>query len=73
MSMEALAQLQNRALLFGTTRANLAQEILETIVRDKLYDAVLDGNAGDRGVSTPPCHHKAKVLLPAKTNLFTDE
>jgi hypothetical protein len=42
MSTEALAQLQNRALLFGTTRANVARELLETIVRDKLYDAVLD-------------------------------
>jgi transposase-like protein len=42
MSGDALALLQRRAAESGKTEASLARELLETIARDDLYDAVLD-------------------------------
>ena len=42
VSETALAQLQRRAAASGKTEAALARELLETIARDDLYDAVLD-------------------------------
>lgn len=42
MSGDALALLQRRAAESGKTEATLARELLETIARDDLYDAVLD-------------------------------
>ena len=38
----ALALLQDRAAARGKTEAALARELIETIARDNLYDAVLD-------------------------------
>jgi hypothetical protein len=37
-----LALLQRRAAASGKTEVALAQELIETIARDNLYDAVLD-------------------------------
>jgi hypothetical protein len=34
--------LQERAAATGKSRATIARELLETIARDNLYDAVLD-------------------------------
>jgi hypothetical protein len=42
LSGDVLALLQNRAAASGKTEAALAQELIETIARDDLYDAVLD-------------------------------
>jgi hypothetical protein len=42
VSGDALALLQRRAAESGKTEATLARELLETIARDDLYDAVLD-------------------------------
>ena len=42
VSETALALLQRRAAASGKTEAALARELLETIARDDLYDAVLD-------------------------------
>jgi hypothetical protein len=42
VSEAALALLQRRAVASGKTEATLARELLETIARDDLYDAVLD-------------------------------
>lgn len=42
VSEAALALLQRRAAASGKTEAALARELLETIARDDLYDAVLD-------------------------------
>jgi hypothetical protein len=42
VSSAALALLKNRAAACGKTEAALAQELIETIARDDLYDAVLD-------------------------------
>ncbi len=38
----ALALLQDRAVASGKTEAAIARELIETIARDNLYDAVLD-------------------------------
>ena len=42
VSETALALLQRRAALSGKSETALARELLETIARDNLYDAVLD-------------------------------
>jgi hypothetical protein len=42
LSSVTLALLQKRAAATGKTDTALAQELLETIARDNLYDAVLD-------------------------------
>jgi len=42
LSGDALALLQRRAAAAGKTETALARELLETIARDDLYDAVLD-------------------------------
>src|SRR5512144_1749213 len=42
LSGDALALLQRRAALSGKSETALARELLETIARDDLYDAVLD-------------------------------
>jgi hypothetical protein len=42
LSREALASLSARAAAVGRSEAQLACELLETIARDNLYDAVLD-------------------------------
>jgi transposase-like protein len=42
VSGDALALLQRRAAESGKSEAALARELLETIARDDLYDAVLD-------------------------------
>jgi hypothetical protein len=42
VSEAALALLQRRAAAIGKSEAVLARELLETIARDNLYDAVLD-------------------------------
>jgi len=42
LSGDAMALLQRRAALSGKSETALAQELLETIARDNLYDAVLD-------------------------------
>jgi hypothetical protein len=42
LSRKALAGLTARAAAIGCTPAQLAAELLETIARDNLYDAVLD-------------------------------
>lgn len=42
VSEAALALLQRRAALTGKSETTLARELLETIARDNLYDAVLD-------------------------------
>jgi hypothetical protein len=42
VSEAALALLQRRAAAIGKSEAALARELLETIARDNLYDAVLD-------------------------------
>ena len=42
LSHEALAGLRERAAADGCTEAQLARDLLETIARDSLYDAVLD-------------------------------
>src|SRR4029079_18694634 len=42
VSEAALLLLQRRATASGKTEAALARELLETIARDDLYDAVLD-------------------------------
>lgn len=42
LSGDAMALLQRRAALSGKTETALARELLETIARDDLYDAVLD-------------------------------
>jgi hypothetical protein len=42
LSDAVLTLLQNRAAASGKTAADLARELIETIVRDNLYDAVLD-------------------------------
>lgn len=42
LSEEALAGLRARAAGMGRTEAQLARELLEVIVRDNLYSAVLD-------------------------------
>ena len=42
LSGDVLALLQHRAAASGKTEAALAQELIETIARDDLYDAVLD-------------------------------
>lgn len=44
LSGDALALLQRRAAASGKTETALARELLETIARDDLYDAVLDDN-----------------------------
>ena len=42
LNRAALALLQDRAAASGKTEAALARELIETIARDNLYDAVLD-------------------------------
>jgi hypothetical protein len=42
LSGDAMALLQRRAALSGKSETALARELLETIARDNLYDAVLD-------------------------------
>ena len=42
LSLEAIASLSVRAAADGCSEAQLASDLLETIARDKLYDAVLD-------------------------------
>lgn len=42
LSGDAMALLQRRAALSGKSETTLARELLETIARDNLYDAVLD-------------------------------
>ena len=42
LSRKALAGLTARAAAIGCSPAQLATELLETIARDNLYDAVLD-------------------------------
>jgi hypothetical protein len=42
LSGDALALLQRRAAASGKTETALARQLLETIARDDLYDAVLD-------------------------------
>jgi transposase-like protein len=42
LNRAVLALLQNRAAASGKTEAALARELIETIARDNLYDAVLD-------------------------------
>jgi hypothetical protein len=42
LSRDAMALLQRRAALSGKSETALARELLETIARDNLYDAVLD-------------------------------
>ena len=42
LSLEAIASLSVRATADGCSEAQLASDLLETIARDKLYDAVLD-------------------------------
>ena len=42
LSGDAMALLQRRAALSGKSETALARELLETIARDDLYDAVLD-------------------------------
>jgi len=42
LSPEATAGLRTRAAASGCSEAQLASDLLETIVRDDLYDAVLD-------------------------------
>ena len=42
LSREAIASLSMRAAIDGLTEAQLASHLLETIARDRLYDAVLD-------------------------------
>ena len=42
LSLEAIASLSVRAAADGCSKAQLASDLLETIARDKLYDAVLD-------------------------------
>jgi hypothetical protein len=44
LSSTALALLKARAAASGKTEATLAQELIETIARDNLYDAVLDAD-----------------------------
>jgi hypothetical protein len=44
LSPDAFTQLQRRAVSSGKTAAALAQELIETIARDDLYDAVLDAD-----------------------------
>jgi hypothetical protein len=44
LSSTALALLKARAAASGKTEAVLAQELIETIARDNLYDAVLDAD-----------------------------
>jgi hypothetical protein len=42
LNRAALTLLQDRAAASGKTEAIIAQELIETIVRDNLYDAVMD-------------------------------
>jgi hypothetical protein len=42
LNRAVLTLLQDRAAASGKTEATLAQELIETIARDDLYDAVLD-------------------------------
>ena len=42
LNRAALMLLQDRAAASGKTEAVLARELIETIARDNLYDAVLD-------------------------------
>jgi hypothetical protein len=42
LSREAVASLSARAAAGGSNEAQLASDLLETIARDNLYDAVLD-------------------------------
>jgi hypothetical protein len=42
LSHETIASLSMRAAAEGCSEAQLASDLLETIARDKLYDAVLD-------------------------------
>jgi hypothetical protein len=44
LSPDAFALLQRRAVSSGKTAAALAQDLIETIARDDLYDAVLDAD-----------------------------
>ena len=44
LSGTALAMLQMRAAASGKTAAALAQDLIEAIARDDLYDAVLDAD-----------------------------
>jgi len=42
LNKDALKLLQNRAAATGKSEATVARELIETIARDNLYDAVLD-------------------------------
>jgi hypothetical protein len=42
LPQHVLDHLQHRAALMGTSASGLATDLLEVIVRDSLYDAVLD-------------------------------
>ena len=44
LSSAALALLQKRAAATGKSEAAVAQELIEAIARDNLYDAVLDAD-----------------------------
>ena len=42
LNKDALTLLQDRAAATGKSEASVARELIETIARDNLYDAVLD-------------------------------
>jgi hypothetical protein len=66
LSRETIASLSMRAAADGRSEAQLASDLLETIARDRLYDAVLDSapaeltlkaTAKAAGIRQFPLHH----------------